>query len=60
MQTETQIKVKCERCRYWQDAGGALNPYCACKGSPNEGIHTGAADGCGDYKPAAWVEKKGS
>ena len=44
--TETKIKLKCERCRYWKDAGGALNPYCAC-----EGIHTGAADGCGHCEP---------
>jgi len=52
METKEQVKVKCERCLFWKDAGGDLNPYCACEGSPNEGIHTGAADGCGHFKAA--------
>lgn len=60
METAIEVKLTCERCRFWKDAGGALQRYCACPDSRNEGIHTGAGETCVYYKPAAWVEQKGS
>jgi len=53
---ETKIQHKCERCRFWQAVQWTIKRYCACRDGPNEGIHTGAADGCGYYEPAAWAK----